>query len=109
MECLHNPQGQLHGERKKISAAEKLGNLKCLKCLHYPKGAQERQEHKICQIYFRMKVETRQIESRHLSFSVAENFQYACLKLYEEIQILNLEHINMKMAKNDKIMSWGDF
>lgn len=66
-------------------------------------------EHKICQIYFRMKVETRQIESRHLSFSVAENFQYACKKLHEEIQILNLEHINMKMAKNDKIMSWGDF
>lgn len=32
-----------------------------------------------------------------------------CKKLYEEIQILNLEHINMKMAKNDKIMSWGDF
>lgn len=32
-----------------------------------------------------------------------------CKKLHEEIQILNLEHINMKMAKNDKIMSWGDF
>lgn len=49
---------------KKISAAEKLGNLKCLKCLHDPKGAQERQEHKICQIYFRMKVCIIQVETR---------------------------------------------
>lgn len=34
-----------------------------VKCLHYPKGAQERQEHKICQIYFRMKFCIIQVET----------------------------------------------
>lgn len=29
-------------EREDISAAEKILNLKCLKCLHYPSGKQER-------------------------------------------------------------------